>query len=678
MPDYIYLLENRLSPDQRNALKELRDAARAAEMILFLTGDAVRDLTSGHAVHELEVAVHGNALKLKKPLEKAGAKIWGEDPEFHSLFLCFPGTVRVDLISTHRVEYPSVGKAIYHTASIQDDLRRRDFTINAMAISLNEGSFGLLMDPLNGAADIEARALRLVSNYGFLEEPSLLIRATRYKARLGWDLDPRTQTRFENAKLENVIEHISPRACSRELEQIGHEEEGLRVLKALEEEGWMKVLFPAWTSAKADETRLKALHELSVELLMQGVHADMSAAQMELLTSGLSGKDLSALKKSLQRPGFVEEWDSLDSIASGFQKVLLTKQNATPSASYKLFTSYDPEAVLWLGFTSKTAAVLDRYHQFLHVWPEARQRIPHLLMQEMRITPELAGYAELIHNIFLELIDGKLTTPEEMRAYLEPHSPPAPPPPVSVKRSRVKREAKLKVVDEEEEDEELGDEDDDLDLGGDDDLDIDLGKGDVEEEEEGEDIEEEGDDEEAAPKGGKKAAGKPEKPAKPEKAAKAEKPVKAEKPAAAPAAKPAPAAAVPAKAVPVPAKVAPAPAAKPKAAAAPAKPAAAPAKSVPAKSAPAKSAPAPAKAPVKSAPAKSASAKGKAAPLAKKAAPAPASKNGKSAVKHAPAKAPVKVAAKAHAKPVAKPAPSKSKPAAKPAPKKAAKPAKKR
>jgi tRNA nucleotidyltransferase/poly(A) polymerase len=200
MPDYIYLLENRLSADQRHALRELREAAREGETILFLTGDAVRDLTSGHAVRELEVAVHGNALKLKKSLENRGAKVWGEDEASRSLYLCFPGTVRVDLISTHRVEYPKPGRPAFHPASIQEDLRRRDFTANSMAISLNEGSFGLLMDPLNGAADIEARTLRLVSNYGFLEDPSLLIRATRYRSRLGWELDERTQTRYENAK----------------------------------------------------------------------------------------------------------------------------------------------------------------------------------------------------------------------------------------------------------------------------------------------------------------------------------------------------------------------------------------------------------------------------------------------------------------------------------------------
>ncbi len=171
MPDYIYLLENRLSADQRSALRLLRETARDAEMILFLTGDAVRDLTSGHAVRDLEVAVYGNALKLKKPLEKMGAKVWGEDDASRTLYLCFPGTVRVDVVSTHRVEFKKPGQPTYHWSSIQEDLRRRDFTVNAMAISLNEGSYGLLMDPLNGVADIEARALRLVSNYGFLEEP---------------------------------------------------------------------------------------------------------------------------------------------------------------------------------------------------------------------------------------------------------------------------------------------------------------------------------------------------------------------------------------------------------------------------------------------------------------------------------------------------------------------------
>jgi tRNA nucleotidyltransferase/poly(A) polymerase len=543
-------------------LTHLRQVAREAGTILFLTGDAVRDLTSGHAVRDLEVAVHGNALKLKKAIEKLGGKIWGEHEASQSLYLCFPGTVRVDLVSAHSVTYPKPGKPVYHPASIQEDLRRRDFTVNAMAISLNEGSFGLLMDPLNGAADIEARTLRLVSNYGFIEDPSLMIRATRYHARLGWELDLKTRTRYDNAKEEGVIESLNPHGLAKELEQIGHEADGLAVLRALEAEGWMKYLFPAWTSNRADEEKLKALHDLAVSLLLQGVHPDMSAAQMQLLTAKMPPKEIAALKKAFLRHGFVEEWNSLDSLASGFQKVLLSKERAVPSAAYKLLTTYDPEAVLWLGFTSKNAAVQEKYNNFLKVWPEARQKIPFVLMQEMRITPELPIYAEVSHKVFLELIDGKLTTPEEMRAFLEPFSPPAPPPQVSIKRTRVKRAEKVKepAFDEEEEAEEaLGDDDLD-DIGGDED-ELDLGlsipKGEIEEdaleeEEPGEDDLESSEEPVAAKGHGKKAA--PPAPAK--KAAKAvaappkpahaptAKPIKSEKPIAKPlakaAAKPAP------------------------------------------------------------------------------------------------------------------------------------------
>jgi hypothetical protein len=246
----------------------------------------------------------------------------------------------------------------------------------------------------------------------------------------------------------------------------------LKILKALEVEGWMKTLFPAWTSAKADLDALDALREVLVQLQMQGVNPDPSSAQAQLLTAKLATKDLAALKKLFVRPGFVHEWETQEDRAKEFSKRLTGKEAAMPSAAWKLFTSSDPEAVLWLGLTSKNGAVQTKYRDFFTVWPEARQRIPYALMQEMRITPELEGYQELLKSIFFELIDGKLTTDEEIRAFLEPHSPPAPPPPVSIRRTRTKRSDKSRVFREADEEEhaearvahgdEDGDEDGDL------------------------------------------------------------------------------------------------------------------------------------------------------------------------------------------------------------------------
>ncbi len=450
MPDYNYLLENRLSPAQQNALRLVRDAARDAGMTVFLAGGAVRDLTSGFPVRDLDFSVQGNALKLKKSLEKAGATLWGEHEPSRTLFFWFPGGVRVEVSSARREEYPKPGKPVYHWAPILEDLRRRDFTANAMAISLNEGSWGLLLDPLNGFADIETRHLRLASNYGFLEDPSRLLRAVRFAARTGWEMEARTKQRYENAKAEGVIEQISAFSRGYELEEIGHEEDALKTLRALEAEGWMKVLCPAWTVAKADLKGLDDLTRVLIRLMMLGVNPDPSAAHMELLTAKMQPKDVASLKRLFPRQGFVEQWNDLERSAKEFSKVLLGKTAATPSATWKLIVSYQPEAVLWLAFSSKQPQVREKFDNFFNVWPEARQKIPTALMAEMRITPELPEYGNIAEALFFQFMDAKLQTDEEIRAFLEPHSPPAPPPPVVIRRTRGRR-AEPKIEEEEEE-----------------------------------------------------------------------------------------------------------------------------------------------------------------------------------------------------------------------------------
>jgi tRNA nucleotidyltransferase (CCA-adding enzyme) len=462
MADYAYLLETRLSVNQRYALGKVRDIAREHGMTVFLAGGAVRDLSTGFPVRDLDFSVQGNALKLKKSLEKAGFELWGEHEPSRTLFLGLKG-VRVEVSSARREEFPKPGKPVYHWAPILEDLRRRDFTANAMAISLNEGSHGLLLDPLNGIADIESRTLRLVSPYGFIEDPSRLLRVVRLGARTGWEMDERTKTRYQNAREAGSIEAILTYLKGYELEEIVHEEDALKALKALEAEGWMKAIFPAWTSAKVDVKGLEALHQTLLGLLIQGIHPDLSAAHMQLLTAKLTPKDLSALKRLFPQPGFVKHWEKLEQSSKDFQKELLDKKNASPSASWKLLTSYNPEAVLWLAYTSKNAPVQAKFKSFATVWPEARQKIPTTLMLEMRITPELPGYEALVQEIFFALMDGKLETEEQMRAFLEPHSPPAPPPPVNVRRTRAKKAAKIEEEDHDDHEDDDNDHDKDED-----------------------------------------------------------------------------------------------------------------------------------------------------------------------------------------------------------------------
>ncbi len=182
-------------------------------MNIYLTGGAVRDIISGFPIRDLDFSVQGNPLKLQKDLERAGVRIAGADDDLKTLYLGLPGNVRAEISMARTEHYEKAGKPpVISPATLIEDLRRRDFTVNAMALSLNPGSRGLLMDPFNGAADIEAKLLRVLHNYAFVEDPSRLIRASRFAARFHWPLEERTQARFESAKENNYIEYITNKA----------------------------------------------------------------------------------------------------------------------------------------------------------------------------------------------------------------------------------------------------------------------------------------------------------------------------------------------------------------------------------------------------------------------------------------------------------------------------------
>jgi tRNA nucleotidyltransferase/poly(A) polymerase len=437
MADYIYTMEIRLTPDQLKGVNLVQDVARSAGYTLYLTGGAVRDIISGFTIRDLDFTVQGNPLKLQKDFERAGAQIAGHEDDVRSLCLVLPGNVRAEISMARTETYEKVGRApVVAPASIQEDLRRRDFTVNAMALSLNEGSRGLLLDPFNGVADIEAKVLRILHNYSFVEDPSRLIRATRFAARFHWPLEERTQQRFDAAKENKYMDHISRSAIGHEIAQLAHEDDPLNVIRALEKEDWMKVLHPHWSSAKVDTNGLALLMKTRQQMVDLGYTVDPSAAVMHFLTARLSEKDISDLRRLIPRKDLIEAWRDIEDHAKDLAKRLTGKEAATPSRTWNLLSSARPEMVLFLAVTARQQAVALKIKNFLTKWRQVQQRIPLPEMTELLITPQLPEYPKIARDVFMLLLDGKLRSRTETLKFLKPFAPPPPPPPPPPRRGR--------------------------------------------------------------------------------------------------------------------------------------------------------------------------------------------------------------------------------------------------
>lgn len=442
MADYIYTMESRLTPEQLRGVALVQDIARAHEMNVYLTGGAVRDLISGLAIRDLDFTVQGNPLRLQDALVKAGASVEGVDDDLKVLYILLPGRVRAEVSMARSETYDKPGKLpAIAPATINEDLRRRDFTVNAMALSLNPGSRGLLLDPANGVADIEAKLIRILHNYAFYEEPSRLIRATRYSARFHWPLEERTQARYEAARENNYIEQISRRTVGMEIEQLAYEDDPLNVMRALEKEGWLEVLCRHWSTAKVDVAGLTLLAKGKQQMFDLGFSFSAAASVLYLLTKRLPEKDAADLRRQIPRRDLVEAWQNLEQASKNLSKLLTGKESATPSRTWQVLSAANPEIILFTEITTKQQVISQKIGNFLGKWRQLKQKLPIEEMAELRITPSLPDYGKITEELFLLMLDGKARTHTDFMKFLKPFSPPLPPPPPPTKRGRAAKAA---------------------------------------------------------------------------------------------------------------------------------------------------------------------------------------------------------------------------------------------
>jgi tRNA nucleotidyltransferase/poly(A) polymerase len=364
MSDYMFNLESHLSAEQNAVLASVTAAAADANVSVFLTGGALRDMLGGFPIRDLDFSVEGPALKLARDIAKrSGAHAVATDDLRKSAELEFPSGVRCEIAMARQERYAKPGSRPQVTpATIHEDLRGRDFTINAMALSLNRASRGLMIDPTNGASDLERREVRAVTNYAFYDDPVRMLRLIRLRARLGFTVDERTMNQFRNARDAEMEKHIPARSLFQELRQMALEPSPGEVLKALEEEGLLALFSPGLAGEKLNDAAFQKLAKAKAMIPFGAEFpVDWYALSMYCITQLLSPKERAALvaNTKMAKPE-IEPWQKLDAKAKRLETVLKSARLSRASLVYDALRKAPGEEILLVFLKSAQRLVQDR------------------------------------------------------------------------------------------------------------------------------------------------------------------------------------------------------------------------------------------------------------------------------------------------------------------------------
>ena len=183
----------------------------------YLVGGAVRDLLRGANAVDLDLALEGDARTVSRALAERLGGVSREHARFGTAVVRADG-LSVDLATTRRETYPEPGALPdVEAASLGEDLERRDFTVNAMALGLTGDDLGHLYDPAGGVSDLASRIIRVLHERSFIDDPTRLLRALRYEARLRFRMDPDTELLARDAAAEGGLRTVSGARVREEL-----------------------------------------------------------------------------------------------------------------------------------------------------------------------------------------------------------------------------------------------------------------------------------------------------------------------------------------------------------------------------------------------------------------------------------------------------------------------------
>lgn len=423
------LLEKSIDGLHLELLHLLAHQSTAVQMPMYLVGGVVRDIFLGKAINDFDLVVEGDTSALAEFIvKKYGGKIL-----VHSRFgtakwvlnesafkrLSFPISnfpefdVSFDLVTARSETYSYPGALPnVEPSTIDADLRRRDFSINAMALRLDGQHFGELLDPMDGEADLESGLIRVLHPASFIDDPTRMYRAIRYATRYGFQISEDTLTLIPEAR--DLVEQLSAQRIRHELELILEEENAASMLEWLNQLDLLKPIHPHLTFDETARARLANLHKFRDLQRISPWNIDRWDGTRHVLgwllwLMPLSHQKIGELNLRLQFTAdllgslFAASWifADLDKFAS-----------LKPSQCVERLSPYSLDAIEAVYFAARDEKTRDVFFKYLSEWRHVKPNFTgdDLIERGLEPGPKIG---KILRRLRAAWLDGEITSREQ-------------------------------------------------------------------------------------------------------------------------------------------------------------------------------------------------------------------------------------------------------------------------
>ncbi len=395
-------MEQQLAPQVLVLIKHIAALAGKAGFSLYLVGGPVRDLFLERKIFDIDLVVEGDAILLARQISlEAGGNLRIHDRFGTATY--FSDGISIDLVTARSEIYPRPGALpVVKKGSIADDMYRRDFTINAMAICLNPGRYGELIDLYHGQEDIKQRFVRIIHPLSFVDDATRILRALRYEQRLDFQLEDETKTALHNSL--SYLGTISGDRIRRELELIMHEEKPGKCLQRAHELEVLKHIHAAFPWDKGMPARFERIRNET------GGRAGV-AHYYALLAYDMTECDNEQIIVFLKLPRSVAQIMRM-TVSFKSHLAVLREPGLPWSKIYHLLHSYSPVSLL----AGDVSADIPQVHDYIQLYLTRLQYVRTALrgtdLSELGVPP---GHAtgDILQRLKEARLDGMVKTKQE-------------------------------------------------------------------------------------------------------------------------------------------------------------------------------------------------------------------------------------------------------------------------